>query len=281
MNKYIVATLAKGFACLILSLILWSCAGIETNRTILPQKLQLSDTMLLPFNADKCLLDQRTNTYYILEQTRPNIYFYRNNKQINTIGGFGNDKINFQKLDDIALDPDGNLMVLDEFAKLIRKFNPDGRWIIDIDISSFSQPTRFCSTPEGDFIIYDSATKELTKVSGFDGKAMFTFGRFQVDSVSGITASRDFVAVVSDKKDKTVLFSGIGMLLKDLPEQVVVDRYQNQYGYTNGAVKLLNTEMLLPFGKDNSEVRLCASGLNILLVNGSSISTITPVYNTN
>jgi hypothetical protein len=268
-------------ACIMLSIALSGCAGIDTGRTVIPVKLQVTDNLLLPFQADKCLLDHRTGTYYIVEKNRPNIHFYRGGKQINSIGGFGTDKASFQKLSDIAIDPDGNLLVLDEFAKLIRKFTPDGKWIADIDISSFNQPTRFCSTQESDLIIYDSATKELQRISTFDGKTMFTFGRFQVNSVSGITASRDMVAVVSDEKDKTVLFTGMGLFLKELPAQVVLDQYQNQYSYQDGAVKLIGSDLLIPFGKPNAEVKLCAGSGNILLINGENVITILPVYQDN
>ncbi len=265
----------------ILLMILSGCAGIDTGRTIIPVKLQITDNLVLPFKADKCLFDQSTATYYITELGRPNIYLYRNQKQINQIGGLGLDKSSFQKLSDIAIDPDGNLLALDEFARLIRKFSPDGKWVADIDISSFNQPSRFCSTPESDLIIYDNATKELQRISSFDGKTMFTFGRFQVESVSGITASRDMVAVVSENKDKTVLFTGMGLFLKELPSQIVVDRFQNQYCYVDGAVKLLGSDLLIPFGKPDAEVKLCATAQSILLVRDDSITHILPAYQGN
>ena len=267
--------------CAWLIIALGGCAGIESNRNVIPDKLLLSDNLQLPFKADKCLYDQRTGTYFILEQSRPNIYLYRNKKQINLLGGFGTDKTNFQKLSDIALDPDGNLLALDEFARLIRKYNPEGSWIADIDVSALSQPNRFCVTPDGDLIIYDSASKELQRISSFDGKAMFTFGRFQVESVSGITAGRDLIAVVANKKDKTVLFSGMGLLLKEIPAQVVLDQYQNQYEYADGAVKLIGSELRLPMGKPNEDVRLCASGQSVLLVYNETVISIFPVYRGN
>ena len=137
------------------------CAGIDSGRTVVPSDLRVSDNLTLPFKADKCLFDQKTTTYYISEQNRSNIYLYRNQVLINTLGGFGSEKVNFQKLSDIALDPDGNLLALDEFARQIRKYSPDGKWIADIDILGFNQPSSFCSTPDGEIIMYDSAVKEL------------------------------------------------------------------------------------------------------------------------
>lgn len=264
--------------CILLSLAVLGCAGIDTSRNIVPVKLNMADNLQLPFKAEKCLLDQKTDTYYIMEQSRPKIYLYRNKQQLNTIGGLGADKYSFQKLSDIAIDPDGNLLALDEFARLVRKFSSEGKWIADIDISSFNQPTVFCSTPESDLIIYDSATKELQRISTFSGKTMFTFGRFQVENVSEITASRDYVAVVSENKDKTVLFTSMGLFLKELPSQVVLDQYQNQYSYTDGAIKLNGSDLLTPFGKPNYEVKLCAGAQSIMLIHGDSIMTILPQY---
>ena len=264
--------------CSLIILIMQGCAGIDTSRTITPVKIQLTDNQTFTFKVAKCLLDQRTNTYYVMEQDRPNIYLYRDKVQLNTIGGLGNENVNFKKLVDIAIDPDGNLLALDEFARLIRKYTPDGKWVADIDISLIDQPAKLCVTPESDVIVYDSATKELQKISNFNGKSMFTFGRFQVDSVSNISCSRDFVAVVNDNKDKTILFTGMGLYLKDLLGQVVLDFYQNQYSYLDGAVKLSGSDLKVPFGKPDADVTLYGSSQYLILVDGNNVSTILPSY---
>ncbi len=276
MQKKVVVFLLLLASCL--ALLITACAGIESGRKIIPTKLVITDNFLLPFKAEKCLMDAQSNTYYILEQDRPKIYFYRNKQQVNAIGGFGNEKINFQKLSDIAIDPDGNLLTLDSFAKLIRKFSYDGKWIADINVTGFTQPTRFCSTYEGDLIIYDNATKEIKRISGFDNREMFSFGRFQVDSVFNISSSRDYVAVISGDRSKTVLFSGIGLFLNDFPAQIVLDQYQNQYFFQDGAVRVVNSDAVLPFGWVNSEVRLYATGQVIILVRNNNILALKPTF---
>jgi hypothetical protein len=84
--------------------------------------------------------------------------------------------------------------------------------------------------------------------------------------------------VINAPRDKTLLFSGIGQYLKDYPNQVVLDRYQNQYGYMEGAIKLMNSDLLIPYGKTDSEVKLFTSWQNIILVDGNKIINILPQY---
>lgn len=267
--------------CIIVLLTLSACASIDSGRNVRPEKLQISDTMQLPFRVDKCLLDERSGTFYFMEQNRPNIYLYRDKAQINVLGGFGSEKTNFQKLSDIALDTDGNLLALDVFAKVIRKFTPDGKWIADIDVSGFNQPAKFCSTAETDLIIYDAASKELSRLSTFDRKIMSSFGRFQVEGVSHISTSGDFIAVVSEDRTKTALFSGLGLYLKDIPAQMVLDRFQNQFVYQDGALKYGQGDLIVPMGWQNAEVKLFSGSTTILLVRDDTVTVITPMYQVN
>jgi len=279
LSKYKVSTLAGRLIMLMLtSLLLLSCAGLGTGQKLVPVSLQLTDTMQLPFRIEKCLLDQRSNTYYLMEENRPNLYLYRNGQQINKLGGLGTQKTNFQKLSDIALDSDGNLLALDVFAKVIKKFCPDGKWIADIDISGYGQPSRLCTLTETDLIIYDAAAKELSKFSTFDRKAMFSFGRFQVDDVAQITAVGDYIAVVSEDRGKTWLFNSMGQLLREVPAQVVVDRFQNLFVYQDGAVKAEQGEPILALGPHNVELKLFSGLTALLLVSDYSVKTILPAY---
>jgi len=265
----------------LLVLMLSACASIESGRNVVPVKLQITDNLQLPFKIEKCLLDQRTGTYYLREQNRPNIYFYRNRKQINLLGGFGTEKTNFQKLSDIALDADGNLLALDSFAKIIRKFSPDGKWIADIDVSRFNQPSNICSIADTDLIIYDAASKELSRLSTFDGKVMFTFGKFQVESVSHINSAGDFIVVVSEDRQKTVLFTAMGQYLKEIPSQMVLDRFQNQYVLQDGALRYIKGDLAVPMDPQNIELKLFSSYTAILLVSNDAVTTITPIYQGN
>jgi len=265
------------FVCILLTL-LNGCAGIEASHKLHPASLQIADRTQMAFRVGKCLYDRRTSTFYVMELHRSSIYFFRNKQLINTIGGMGNDNYSFQKLSDIAIDADGNLLTLDLFARQVRKYSPDGNWIADIDVSAFKQPSKFCSTLENDLIIYDAASRELKRISTFSGKEMFSFGKFQVDGASSISASRDFIAVVSDNEEKTALFSGMGLFLKDVPAQLVLDSYQNQFTYSDGALRVSGGDILLPIGWQDSEVSLFSSGLTLLVVRGDTIITVQPSY---
>jgi hypothetical protein len=277
MRKLTVPELLIITACLVL-IMLTACAGIESGRKIVPVSLQVTGRLELPFDIEKCLLDERSGTYYIWEKDSSNLMLYRNGQQINVIGGIGSDRSNFQKLSDIALDSDGNLLALDEFARLVRKFNPDGKWLADIELNGVRQPQKFCSTAESDLIIYDSATKELKRLSGFDGRTLYTFGRFQVDSVSHISANRDVIALVSETGDTTVLFSAMGLYLKDEPLQLVVDQYLNRFYYKDGALRLERQDTALPLGWQDTGTRLFSVPGSLLLVKDNIIVTVRPDY---
>ncbi len=265
-------------AALQLGIMLTGCAGISSGREVIPTRLELNGTLQLPFQPGKVLLDEITGTYFILEAGKPYLHFWRNGTSINTLGGFGSEKSNFQKLSDITLDPDGNLLALDSFARLVRKFTPDGKWIADTELADFSQPTKICATAGGDLIVYDDATQEFTKLSALDSKPLFSFGRFQVDSVSHISASRDYIASIDETGDQTVVFSALGQFLDEYKYQLVLDRFQNLYIYHEGALRLLKEDVLLPFGWDSHEVKLFASPETLLLVRGESVLTILPSY---
>jgi hypothetical protein len=262
----------------LLLILLAACSGIESGRKIAPVSLQVSDRLILPFSVQKALLDTRSGTLYLLEKDRPNIRLYRNGQLVNALGGFGSDRSNFQKLSDIALDSDGNLLALDEFTRLVRKYNPEGKWITDIELPGFSQPSRFCATAESDLIVYDAATKELKRISGFDGRMMFSFGRFQVESVSHISANREEIAITSETGGRTVLFSSMGMHLEDYPGQMAVDQFLNRYIFEDGALRLQGQDIILPLGWQDAEVKLFPSQRAMILVKDTTVLTITPIY---
>jgi hypothetical protein len=259
-------------------IVLTGCSGISTARKIVPISLKAAGRMELPFSVDKCLLDQVTGTWYLQQQDSPNIYFYRNGGQINSAGGLGSDNSNFQKLSDIAIDNDGYLLALDGFARLVKKFSPDGKWIADINLPDFRQPENFCCTPENNLIIYDAATKELKSVSGLDGRTLFTFSRFQVNTVSVITANSEVIAVASAIDPLTVLFSTIGFYKMDYPDRLVVDQYLNRYFYKDGTLHLVGQDLVLPLGWDERETGLYASPGALLLVKGNIVVTVRPEY---
>lgn len=258
--------------------VLNACSSIETGRNIPPAALETDAVKQYPFSVGKALYDYSSGTFYLLEESRPYVYFYRDDKQINQIGGLGMGSSNFQKLSDIALDPDGNLLTLDSFACLIRKFSPDGKWIADTKLSSFSQPAKFCCTPDGDLLIYDASRQEISKINGLDGKVIFTFGRFEIDSVSQLNCCRDYIVVVDGDASSSLYYSSLGRLLQTLEHQAVIDQYQNLYTYENGALRVSNSDLILPCGWRETEARLFVAERTLLLVSGNSVLTIRPVY---
>ncbi len=264
--------------CLAACLALASCSNLETVRQMPPLRLQAAETRQFPYNVEKCLLDVTSGTYYLWEENRPEIHFLRDSRQLNLIGGLGTDKGNFQRLSDIALDPTGNLLALDSFARRVSKFNPDGKWVADIELQGMNQPSRLCSTPEGDLIVFDAAVQELVKISGFDGTRLYRFGRFEVQNATNLTAGRDYVAIYDAAAGLTSVFTSLGQHVRDHQGQVVLDQFQNFYSYGDGILRYLDTDILLPLGWNAAETNLFAAPVALLLVKRNEVLTVMPAY---
>jgi hypothetical protein len=252
-------------------MLLSACATITPEAKPTVTKLTVSSRLSLPFTPQKCLWEQRTDTMFILEQDSPNVYFYRDGKQLYNIGGFGNEKTNFIKLSDIAIDPDGNLLALDSFARLVRKYTSSGMWIADIELQGFLQPEKLCCTTDGDLIVFDAAPKELSRVSGFDRRVIYSFGKFQLSGASNVFCNKDYVLVTSESRDATQLFSLMGQLIRTYPYQMGMDNYLYSYYFQNGSVNLQEGELKLPLGWQQDTVKLMIDDTALLLLHGNEV----------
>lgn len=260
----------RGIGLLIL-ILLSACAGITPEAKPTITKLTVASRLSLPFTPQKCLWEERTGTLLILEQDSPNVYFYRDGKQLYSIGGFGNEKTNFIKLSDIAIDPDGNLLALDSFARLVRKYTSSGMWIADIELQGFLQPEKLCSTTDGDLIIYDAAPKELSRISGFDSRVIYSFGKFQLSGAGNVFCNKEYVLVTSESSKATQLYSLMGQLIRTYPYQLGMDNFLYSYYYENGSVNLQEGELKLPLGWQSDTVKLMIDKTALLLLHGSEL----------
>jgi hypothetical protein len=263
---------------ILLYLILIGCAGINHVEKPLLTEMRVGSRQGYTFQVAKAMLEPRSGVLFLLEQGRPNIYFYQNNKQIFSLGGFGVEKSNFQKLSDFTLDPDGNLLVLDSFSRLIRKYSSGGLWLADIELKSFLQPEKLCSTPEGDLLIYDAAPKEIYRISGFDRRIIHSFGKFQIETVAELNCNREFIWVINATRDQTVLYTAMGQYVRTYPAQVVMDRFSHVYAYQDGCVLHPESGIKVPFGWQNQEVKLLAQNNDLFLLHENDVISIDRIY---
>ncbi|MDZ4181852.1 MAG: hypothetical protein U1B83_03160, partial [Candidatus Cloacimonadaceae bacterium] len=107
-----------------------------------------------PGTNAKALYEPRTGTLFVLQRETHEIHIYRENMRINSIGGLGFERINFQRLSDMALDNEGSLLVLDSLHRRIKKFSVDGKYISEIALSDTQQPEYFCPGTEQNIFVY-------------------------------------------------------------------------------------------------------------------------------
>jgi len=259
-------------------LLLSGCAGWEATHPRVPVRLTVWQTFKLPVTPAKIVADSRSDYLFILDKDRPYVHILRNGIKINSLGGFGMDKTNFLKLSDIALDNDGNLLTLDSFTKQISKFTPAGMWVADISLSNLTQPEKLAVTSEGDLLVFDAAPREIARISAFDRRVTYSFGRFNLGHVSELQCSRDFIVAINDTRDKSVVFSALGQFLREEPMPVIFDMYQNEYVYTEGALRLKGSELKYPFGKPAGELLLSTDGERLLVSDGYQLWMLQPVF---
>jgi WD40 repeat protein len=197
-------------------LLLFGCSSIEQQRNYAPVKFETVQEINTTFSPDKCLYSFVNKTVFAMHNESSEIHIYQNGKKINTIGGIGFEQINFTKLSDIALAPDGSLLALDSFEKTIKKFDAEGKFIISISLSDFSNPSLVAIASDETFYIYDSDRNEIRTFARMNDYDSYAFGRFELTEPSNLQLAGNTLIVNEQKQNKTLLFSTFGQLEKEL-----------------------------------------------------------------
>jgi len=209
---------------LMLLFILGGCSSLEQSYDYIPIKLNIIQKFNIDFIPQKCVFSYLEKTAFVMENN--NIHIFRSGKQINTIGGLGFDHSNFNKLADITIAPDGNLLALDSFQKKIKKFDKDGKWITEFELVDFVEPTLFEITSDETFYIYDDNRKEVVTTRTFEENDFYSFGKFQLTKPRSLNLEKGVVVVYDLAEDKTIMFDRLGQFEEELEGKVQFDRQQ-------------------------------------------------------
>jgi len=214
----------KPFLLLILFLVACSTIEMQSYRTaeniIIIQKIQTD------FIPKKCLYSSINKTAFVLEDESNKIHIYKNGKEINTIGGLGFTSSSFNKLADITLSPDGNLLALDSFQKKIKKFDIEGKLITEFNLDGFIEPTLFVVSIDETYYIFDNASKEIIITRTFDESDWYTFGKFQLNDPSKINLGKNEITVYDEKKKTTMIFGILGRFQNEFDGNIQIEKQQ-------------------------------------------------------
>ncbi len=211
---------------LLLILFLVACSTIEMQSYRTPENIIIIQKIQTDFIPKKCLYSSISKTAFVLEDDSNIIHIYRNGKKINTIGGLGFTTTSFNKLADITLSPDGNLLALDSFQKKIMKFDIDGKLITEINLNDFVEPTLFEIAMDETYYIYDNASKEIIITRTFDESDWYTFGKFQFSDPCKINLGKNEITVYEEQKNTTMIFGILGRFQNEIDGNIQIEKQQ-------------------------------------------------------
>jgi len=162
---------------------------------------------------------------YIWEANTEEIHVFEQNIQINTIGGTGFDRTNFQKLADICLSPDGDLFALDSVDRSLKKFDKKGDLIAKIQMDNNLSPQLVAIALDQKIYIYDDKRKEIV-VLNYKGKEIETFGNLQFNEPASLELYHDLLAVYDRENELTMFFSRFGQKVDQQQGHCYIDNQQ-------------------------------------------------------
>lgn len=204
---------------LITCLLVGSCSFIQ--QRYLPRDFIELQTISTSYKPDKALYLPERKILFVMEKVNSQIYVYKNWQLINIIGGLGFASNEFNRLNDIAISPDGSLLTLDSFQKKIKKFDPEGNWITEIDLEFMMQPLLFAVAGDETFYIYDGKTGEIVSYKG-ELAENYHFGRFDLEEPLQISLSRDLL-VLPQSAGTTRIFDTLGQFLDEYDDFIQID----------------------------------------------------------
>ncbi len=225
------------FILLILLLaLLGACSSNKKNPPMEISSFSLLKTVSFDENIQKAHYHPDRKQIYALDVSTQKILIWKNDKLENVIGGMGRGNSNFQALADFALGPDGSVYALDSSAKVIKRFNADGKYMNSMDLGYVQQPSKLALGTQQSLYVYDVASSEIIAYNLLDGVELYRFGRFQLDRVDQLFANRDFVVAYDKAADKSALYSSLGQFVSKDAGQIVYDTYNNAISLSNEAL---------------------------------------------
>ena len=213
---------------ILLTLFLAGCSTIEMQTDRTPERIIIIHKIQTDFIPQKCLYSSINKTAFISEKETDIIHIYKNGKKVNTIGGLGFTSSSFNKLADITLSPDGNLLALDSFQKNIKKFDTEGKLIAKLNLSNFIEPALLSVAIDETYYIYDNSSKEIVITRTFDQSDWYTFGKFQLSNPSKMKQVKSEITAYDEQKKSTIIFGILGRFQNEIGGNVQIEK-QQQY----------------------------------------------------
>ncbi|MCF7911137.1 MAG: hypothetical protein K9M99_01310 [Candidatus Cloacimonetes bacterium] len=186
-----------------------------------------SEILLLNTNiaVEKACYNSLKQVTYIWESNTEKIHIFKQNKQINTIGGEGFDRANFQKLTDICLSPDGDIFALDSPDRSLKKFDEKGELRAVIKIDADLSPLLVAVALDQKIYVYGDKRKEIV-VLNYKGKELEAFGSMQFYEPASLELYNDLIAVYEPLNDITVFFSRLGQVVDEQKGHCYIENRQ-------------------------------------------------------
>lgn len=231
--------------CLLLTL-LAACASTPRRAPMNVSAFTLFSTFSFPEAVSKAHYNPGTQTVYAVSPMSHEIYLWREGKRINVIGGLGLNAANFQQLGDIAVANDGSLYAVDTMARNLKKFTSDGKLLGTMELKGTIQPQKLAVGTEQNLYVWDASSAEIISYNMLDGTELFRFGRFQIERVDLLFASRDYVVAYDQSRDQSKVFSSLGQLISTEPGQILYDSFNNAINLTTEALLSKMSAAFLP-----------------------------------
>lgn len=209
------------------ALLLAGCASAPKLPPKSISSFSLFNTFSYEENISKAYYDPGTKTTFALVPGSHQIFFWREGKRVNVIGGIGMANTNFRALADITMGPDASVYALDSSAKNVKKFNPDGKLMATWELKNTVQPIKIALGTEQNCYVWDGAGGEIIAFNLLDGSELYRFGRFQLERVEHLYANRDYVVAYDRLQATSSIFSSLGQHITDDDGQIVYDPYNN------------------------------------------------------
>jgi len=203
--------LRKIFNLLILST-LFACTINTGTKNLQPVEFTEIFALKTDIKVEKACYNSIEQVIYIWESNTDKIHIYKDDKEINTIGGKGFDKINFQKLADICLTPDGDIFALDSYNNSLKKFSKTGKMTGEMQINSNLDPQLVVIALDQKIYIYDDKRNEIV-VLDYKSNELAAWGNLQFGDIASLELYNDLLVVYDLENDQTYFFSTYGQLV--------------------------------------------------------------------
>ena len=190
-----------------------------------PQKADVIEHISTDFPIEKALFDQITKTSYIKSENE--IHIFKDGEKVNVVGRSGFGQNQFNQLSDIALSASGDILALDSFRKKIYRYDQEGSFIAQIDLSFLANPTLLQMSNDEKIYIYDSSNNEIYIYENLSKNEPLGFGKFTFSKPQQIGIFKDTLFIYDIKMNKTFFFNSFGQELEEINGNVFIDQYEN------------------------------------------------------